>query len=208
MRSSVLAVSLVVVSVVGVVLLTGVTRRGDQAGAKKPAAAVVDTTPKPRAEPPPFPPLEGELWNLANVDARLRVPKGWTVGNVNGDERLLRDPNDPLDGNMNLLLMPNLFGFSIEELLHENTDELAVNPDLKLEDRRELYVMGRKVLRFDYHGTPRGKTEAVRFVAVVWTRGKSQVVLTTTVRADHWGEIAADVEASLDTLQIRWPVEG
>jgi hypothetical protein len=206
MKPTLVAAALVLVSVAGVVLLTGVTRKsGPKPGPVK--ATPVVAAAKPAVEPPPFPPLSGELWNLSNVDARLRLPRGWRIGSVGNDERLLRNEADPLDGNMNLLIMPNIFGFSPEELLQENTDELAANPDLKLEDRRELYVAGRKVLRFDYHGTPRGKAEAVRFVAVVWTRGKSQIVLTTTVRASLWSEVAADVDAALETLQIRWPVE-
>ncbi len=209
MKPTVVAVALVIVSVTAVVLLTGVTRRSPEPGGTTPKVqAQVEQAPaRPAVERAPFPPLEGELWELPSVDARLRVPKGWMIGNVNNDVRLLRNPADPLEGNMNLLVMPNIFGFSIEELLNENTEELAVNPDLRLEDRRELYVMGRKVLRFDYNGTPRGKADQVRFVAVVWTRGKSQIVLTTTVRAERWGEIAADIDAALETLQIRWPVE-
>ncbi len=206
MKASHVAVVLVVLSVVAVVFLTGVPKG---AGTKTPRveAARVDPAANKAAEAPPFPPLEGELWNLPSVDARLVIPKNWSIGKVQNDERLLRNAADPLDGNMNLVLMPNLFGYSLEELLHENIDELAVNPDLHLEDRREIYVMGRKVLRFDYNGTPRNGSEAVRFITVIWTRGKYQVALCTTVRAAKWGEVAADVDAALETLQVRWPVK-
>ncbi len=206
MKASHVAVVLVVLSVTGVVFLTGVP----EAPSTKPPrveARRIDPVAEKAAEAPPFPPLEGQLWDLPSVDARLRVPKNWSIGSVQGDERLLLNEADLLDGNMNLVLMPNMFAFSLEELLQENLDELAVNPDLHLEDRREIYVMGRKVLRFDYNGTPRNGTEAVRFITVMWTRGKYQVVLCTTVRAAKWGEVAADVDAALDTLQIRWPIK-
>ncbi len=206
MKASHVAVVLVVLSVAGVVFLTGVPQ-SPATNTPRVEAARVDPAASKAAEAPPLPPLEGQLWDLPSVDARLVIPKNWSIGRIQGDERLLRNEADPLDGNMNLVLMPNLFGFSLEELLQENIDELAVNPDLHLEDRREIYVMGRKVLRFDYNGTPRNGTEAVRFIAVMWTRGKYQVVLTTTVRAAKWGEVAADVDAALDTLQIRWPVK-
>lgn len=206
MKATHVAVALVALSVTAVVFLTGVPKG---AGTKAPRleAARIDPVAERAAQAAPFPALEGELWNLPSVDARLRIPKNWSIGRVNGDERLLRNTDDPLDGNMNLLIMPNMFGFSIEELLSENVDELSVNPDLHLEDRREIYVMGRKVLRFDYNGTPRGSNEAVRFVAVVWNRGKHQVVLTTTVRAANWAQVAGDVDDALETLQVRWPIE-
>jgi len=204
MKPAYLAVGLVVLSVAGVVALGGVTKK-QAPRAQRLDAAKLEAVAS-RVEPPPFPALEGELWNLPTVDARLRIPRGWVIGHVGRDERLLRNEADPLDGNMNLILMPNAFGFSVEELLQENTDELSVNPDLHLEDRREVYVMGRKVLRFDYNGTPRNGKEAVRFVAVVWPRGKYQVVITTTVRATLWGDVAADVDAALETMQVRWPV--
>ncbi len=202
MKASLIAVALVVLSVVGVVLLTGVTRKP-----QKPPAPVISAPVAPSVEVPPFPDMDGVLWNLTSVDARIRIPTNWTLGRVNGDERLLRNEADPLDGNMNLLLMPNAFGLSLDDLLRENLEELAVNPDLHLEDRREIYVMGRKVLRFDYNGTPRNGSEPMRFVAVVWRRGKYQVVLTTTVRAVKWGEVAAEVDGALESLQIRWPAE-
>ena len=205
MKAPQLAIILVVLSVAGVVALSGVTKKHD----KDPLRTAV-AKPEPEraagAGVAPFPPLEGSLWNLTSVDARLRVPSGWTIGRMGSDERLLRNPSDPLDGNMNLLLMPNVYGFSVDEMLQENIDELAINPDLHLEDRRELYVMGRKVLRFDYNGTPRNGTDPVRFVALVWPRGRYQVALTTTVRATMWADVAADVDAAIETLQIRWPL--
>ena len=205
MKAPYVAVALVVLSVAGVVFLTGVTKKPstDKAPVETAKAEVaVEKT----VEGPPFKPIEGPYWDLTSVDARIAIPKGWTLGRVRDDERLLRNESDQLDGNMNLLIMPNLFGLSIEELLSENVDELSVNPDLHLEDRRELYVSGKKVLRFDYNGTPRGGKEAVRFVAVVWRRGKKQIVLSTTVRAAKWSEVSVEVDAALETLQVRWPV--
>lgn len=202
MKSPFLAAGLVIVSVAAVVVLTGVTKKRETA----PPRVAASPLPTTAVEAPPFPPLEGTLWNLPNVDARLRVPDGWTIGRVGNDERLLRRESDPLEGNVNLLLMPNAFGLSVDELLQENVAELAVNPDLHLEDRREMMVMGRKVLRFDYNGVPRNGGEPFRFVAVIWPRGRYQVALTTTVRAAKWCEVAPDVEAALDSLQIRWPV--
>ncbi|HTF88275.1 MAG TPA: hypothetical protein VK843_07675, partial [Planctomycetota bacterium] len=175
-------VGLVVASVAGVVALSGVTK---QTGETPRVAAKAETLAS-AVEAPPFPPLEGEIWNLPSIDARLLIPKGWSIGRMGSDERLLRNVNDPLDGNMNLVLLPNAFGFTVDELLAENVDELSVNPDLHLEDRREIYVMGRKVLRFDYNGTPRTGGEPVRFVAVVWPRGRFQIALTTTVSAKLW----------------------
>lgn len=205
MKASYVAVALVVISVAGVVFLTGVTKAPQATPVRVETAKAVAAV-EASVEAPPFRPIEGAFWDLPNVDARLAIPKGWTIARVHGDERALRNETDPLDGNMNLLIMPNLFGLSIEELLRENVDELSANPDLHLEDRRELYVSGSKVLRFDYNGTPRGSSEPVRFVAVVWRRGRKQVVLTTTVRAVKWAEVAVEVDAALETLQIRWPV--
>ncbi|MEO6708988.1 MAG: hypothetical protein ABI054_14095 [Planctomycetota bacterium] len=195
-------VGLIVASVAGVVALSGVTKQSGEA----PRVAAKAETLATAVEAPPFPPLEGELWNLTSIDARLQIPEGWSIGRMGNDERLLRNVDDPLDGNMNLVLMPNAFGFTVDELLAENVEELSVNPDLHLEDRREIYVMGRKVLRFDYNGTPRTGGDPVRFVAVVWPRGRFQVALTTTVRAKLWGEVSAGVDAALESLQIRWPM--
>lgn len=203
MKAPYLAVVLVLVSVAGVVALGGVTKKQEP---KKSNVAATKLEDSPAVEAAPFPPLEGPIWNLSSVDARLSIPKDWVVGRVGSDERLLRHEGDPLDGNMDLVLMPNAFGFSVDELLRENVDELAVNPDLHLTDRRELYVMGRKILRFDYNGTPRNGKDPVHFVAVVWPRGRFQVALTTTARSTIWGDVAADVDAALETLQIRWPV--
>lgn len=204
MKAHHLAVLVVMIAVAAAVALTGVPT-ASKSKTTKTAATRVDPDAR-RPELPPFAPLEGPLWDLPSVDARLQLPKGWQIGHVGPDQRVMRDESDPLAGNINLLLMPNPFGFTVEELLSENTDELAVNPDLKLEDRRELYVQGRKILRFDYNGTPRGGEEPVRFVALVWPRGRFQVVLTTTIRAKHWAEVAVDVEAALESLQIRWPL--
>src|SRR5690349_5273422 len=123
MKAPVLAGVLVVISVAAVVVLGGVTKK-DGSRAPRGAASRVETG---AVEAPPFPALEGELWNLPTVDARLRIPNGWTIGRVGNDERLLRRPGEPRDGNMNLILMPNAFGLSVDELLQENVDELAVN---------------------------------------------------------------------------------
>ncbi|HUR27393.1 MAG TPA: hypothetical protein VM509_04350 [Planctomycetota bacterium] len=201
MKAPYFAAGLVVVSVAAVVVLSGVTRKREVDPPRAAASPLAAT----KVETPPFPTLEGTLWNLPNVDARLRVPEGWTVGRVGNDERMLRTEGDPQGGNMNLLLMPNVFGLSVDELLTENVEELAVNPDLHLEDRREMMVMGRKVLRFDYNGVPRNGGEPFRFVAVIWPRGRYQVALMTTVRAAEWCEVASEVDAALETLQIRWP---
>ena len=203
MKASYLAVAVVLASVAGAVALTGVP---DGSKPSKPRTVASKVAAQPAPEAPPFPALEGPIWDLPNVDARLRIPVGWEIGKVGGDVRLLRNAADQLDGNINLLLLPNVYGLSTEELLQENIDELAINPDLHLEDRRELYVMGRKILRFDYNGTPRNGSEPVRFVAIVWTRGKYQVALTTTVRANLWPQVAGEVDAALESLQIRWPV--
>jgi hypothetical protein len=203
MKLSYVAVALVLVSVVGVVALSGVP---ETSKVLKPRASATVVEPTSAVELPPFPPLEGPLWELSHVDARLRIPNGWSLSQHGSNVRLVRNSADLLDGNMNLVLMPNIYGFSVEELMRENTDELAVNPDLTLEDRREMYVLGRKVLRFDYHGTPRGGSERVRFIAVVWTRGKYQLVLTTTIRDALWPEHAVAIEAALESLQIRWPI--
>jgi hypothetical protein len=205
MKAPYLAVLLVVLSVGGVVMLGGVTKQQELAGPRI-AAAKLDPAAASGAEAPPFPPLDGPVWNLPSVDARISIPKGWSIGRVGNDERLLRREGEPLAGNMNLILMPNAFGYSVDELLRENVEELAVNPDLHLEDRQELYVMGRKVLRFDYNGVPRNGGEPVRFVAIIWPRGRYQVALTLTVRAKDWGELAEAVDASFRSLQIRWPV--
>lgn len=207
MKAPYLALALVVVSVAGVVALTGVPDGGANKPAARPRTEAVPVAAATKAELPPFPPLAGPIWDLPSIDARLPIPAGWVISEHNSNSRLVRNTEDLLDGNINLVLMPNIYGFSLEELMRENTEELAVNPDLTLEDRREIYVMGRKVLRFDYRGTPSGKTEPVRFAAVVWTRGRYQVVLTATAREALWPELAPSIDAALEALQVRWPAK-
>ena len=206
MKPSYLALTLVLVSVAGVVALTGLPA-GPGAGAQpKARATATKVEPLAKLELPPFPPLEGPIWDMPTVDARMSIPAGWRLTENTSNVRLVRNPNDLLDGNINLILLPNVYGFSIDELMRENTDELSVNPDLSLVDRREIHVSGRKLLRFDYHGTPRNGTEPVRFIAVVWTRGKYQIALITTVRESLWPELAAGIDAAWETLQVRGPV--
>lgn len=207
MKLSQAAVALVVISVAGVIALTGVPDEPAGPAPSKSRTVASKLEPTPAVELPPFPPLEGPIWDLPTVDARMGIPAGWSRSTNTSNVRLVRNQADLLDGNINLVLMPNVYGFSVDELMRENIEELAVNPDLTLEDRREMYVAGRKLLRFDYRGTPRNGSEALRFVAIVWTRGKYQVVLTTTVREALWPELALDVDAALETLQVRWPAE-
>jgi len=205
MKLSHAALVLVVVSVAGVVALTGVPEEPADSSPPRPRTVASKLEPAPAVELPPFPPLEGPIWDLPSVDARMAIPAGWSLSTNTANVRLVRNQDDLLDGNINLVLMPNVYGFSIDELMRENIEELAVNPDLSLEDRREMYVAGRKLLRFDYRGTPRNGTEPLRFVAIVWRRGKYQVVLTMTVRETLWPELYAGVDAALETLQLRGP---
>jgi hypothetical protein len=144
----------------------------------------------------------GATWELPEVGLRLAIPPGWSETEVKDRRYLRRTCDAPLEGNLNLIQVPNWFRRDLDGLLTENIEELTENTSFTLESARKLRVDGRDVLRIDYRGTPRGATEELHFSGLIFLRGSTQVVITACARAAVWGEVEPWVESSFASLEF------
>jgi len=147
------------------------------------------------AEPPE------DVWAMDALGFRMRVPEGWTRIERGSRHYLQRDPCSALSGNFSAIVLPNLFGLTLDHLLEENRAELGVNPDLELDSIEITRAAGRDALRIAYHGRPRGTLEDVRFLGIVYLDRGRQIVLTACAREADWPAIEQVVEASLSSLE-------
>jgi hypothetical protein len=183
-----------------------------------PAPRAKETDPRPDLQPEPAAPampvpdpkfgsptpfLRGPVWEPREFDLRMKIPRGWVEHQRRGRQYLSRDVEKPRDGNINVISLPNFFGKDLDGILEENRQELEDNPAFEMSRAEKLRLGGRELLRIDYRGAPANSEDELRFVCLLYRRGRNNVALTVTVREELWPEIAEQVERSLASLQFR-----
>ena len=195
----------VLAAVVACLIYTAVpSRRGDDTPNVSVATAaeppVEDASDPKFGQPQPV--LRGRVWEPTAFDLRMKIPSGWIEHERRGRQYLSREVEQPREGNISVISLPNFLGKDLDGLLEENRRELAMNEAFELEQARKMSLGGRELLRIDYRGKPGNGEDELRFVCLMYRSGRNNVALTVTVREEVWPEIAESVERCLASLQF------
>ncbi len=189
-------------------------RRLASALAEKPAAGDADwadaeTTAKVEAAwaaaQARGPAVVGEVWAVPEHGLALPVPAGWREREVRGTKVLIGPVGGGFADNINVIRIPVREGATVDDLLAENRAQLAAVPSLALDRAEKARLAGRDAVLLEYHGRlpgPGAPAAALHFVAIIYLRGRDQVVVTATILEERWPAQGKAAEKALLGAEI------
>ncbi len=142
------------------------------------------------------------VWQVPDLGLRLPVPAGFSLEEINGTALLMRDDSVGFRESISAVGLPNVGEKSLEALLEENRTVFEGLPAITLEVLEIREVGGRELLWIEYHGKIAPGAPPLHFLALLYTQGARQVVVTATMRATNFEALREVLEAAFSGARI------